>query len=43
VKELPSNAGIVTLPADWKEKSPSLAVVSEAISNRFQLPLPSPR
>jgi hypothetical protein len=39
MRDLPTNGGLVTLPADWETKKPSFAELAQQLSNKFQLPL----
>lgn len=43
LKDVPTDAGIAKLPADWKDRSPALASLRTELSGKFGLQLPEPQ
>ncbi len=41
LKDVPTNAGIYQLPADWEQKAPTLASLAQELATRFQIPAPT--
>ena len=43
LKDVPVDAGIAKLPADWKDKAPALGALRGELASKFSLQLPEPQ